>query len=277
MSGTPAEQLSQLLGKPRSEVDLGRAALVLAQLEYPDLDPDPYRKKLAAFARSIRSRLSHHASPPSTISAINRCLFEEQGFHGNEADYYDPRNSFLNDVIDRRTGIPITLCVVYLEIARRLELPVFGVGLPGHFIVKYDDGDDIFYIDPFHQGQLLEGKGCRHLVASVLGTATELTDTDFAAVDERYIILRMLNNLRGIYLNTVQHRKALLTQKAILALSPASAEEVKLRGKLNFQLRHYGQARKDFETYLSLRPRAEDAAEVKQNIEEIAKILAMMN
>ena len=100
---------------------------------------------------------------------------------------------------------------------------------------------------------------------------------NFGAVDERYIILRMLNNLKGIYLNTRQHRKALLTQEAILALSPASAEEVKLRGKLNFQLRRYGHARKDFETYLSLRPRAEDAAEIKQNIEAIAKILAMMN
>ena len=277
MSGTPAEQLSQLLGKPRSEVDLGRAALVSAQLEYPGLDPDPYLKKLAAFARSIRSRLSHHASPPSAISAINRCLFDEQGFHGNEADYYDPRNSFLNDVIDRRTGIPITLCVVYLEMARRLELPFFGVGLPGHFIVKYNNGDDVFYIDTFHQGQLLEREGCRHLVSSVLGAASELTDSNFGAVDERYIILRMLHNLRGIYFNTGRHRKALLTQEAILALSPASAEEVKLRGKLNFQLRHYSQARKDFETYLSLRPPAEDAAEVKQNIEEIAKILAMMN
>ncbi len=276
MSGTPAEQLSQLLGKPQSEVDLGRAALVLAQLEYPDLDPEPYLKKLAVFARSIRSCLPHHASPLSAISAINRCLFDEQGFHGNEADYYDPRNSFLNDVIDRRTGIPITLCVVYLEITRRLELPFFGVGLPGHCIVKYDNGDDVFYIDPFHQGQLLDDEGCRHLVASVLGAAT-LTDTDFGAVDERYIILRMLHNLKGIYLNTRQHRKALLTQEAILALSPASADEVKLRGKLNFQLRHYGQARKDFETYLSLRPRAEDAAEIKQNIEAIAKILAMMN
>ena len=180
-------------------------------------------------------------------------------------------------MIDRRTGIPITLCVVYLEIARRLELPFFGVGLPGHFIVKYDNGDDVFYIDPFHQGQLLDDEGCRHLVASVLGGATTLTDTDFAAVDERYIILRMLHNLKGIYLNTRQHRKALLTQEAILALSPASADEVKLRGKLNFQLRRYGQARKDFETYLSLRPRAEDAAEIKQNIEAIAKILAMMN
>jgi regulator of sirC expression with transglutaminase-like and TPR domain len=272
-----AEQLQQVFEIPDHRIDLGEAALVLAQLEYPDLDVSGYVEVLDEFARQAASRLVGRYDPDRTIEQLNRFLFSELGFRGNQHDYYDPRNSFLNDVIDRRTGIPITLAVVYLEITRRLGLPFYGVGLPGHFLIKYDDNRKVTFLDPFQGGRVLDREHCQDLVRALKGDDVSLTAHDFRAVDNRYIVTRMLNNLRSIYLTTRRYRKAIGVMDMILSLLPASAEEVKQRAWLHYEMRHLSRARQDLETYLALRSDAEDAASVSEWIKEIRQSLAQMN
>jgi len=272
----PAEELRDIFESDRG-IDLARAAAALAKLEYPDLDFTPYVAEIDDYARAARRRLADRTKPESAISAINRVLFEELGFCGNRSDYYDPRNSFLNDVIERRTGIPISLSVLYIEIGRRLNLPIFGVGLPAHFLVKYDDGSRSIFIDPFHEGRVLNRQGCRDLLRTLHGRPVELTDLHFAAVDERHILLRMCTNLRRIYFASREYRKALAVIDAMLELAPESLEELKQRAWLQHELGKRAEALRDFELYAALNPDAADAGEVDQWISNIRRTLARLN
>ena len=278
MSELLARQLQTILSGPEQQIDLGSAALTVARLEYPDLDAARYVAKLDHLSASAAERLTVGAPPVQLIQALNGFLFDEKGFRGDSGeDYYDPRNSCLNEVIDRRQGIPITLSVVYLEIARRLSLPFFGVGLPGHFVVKYDDGDQLHFVDPFGGGTIVDRDGCRKLVAAVLNGRPDLRDADFAAVEKRYVIERMLNNLRAIHLDSCQYRKAIGVLDLMITLSADAADRFKERGMLYYQIRDLPRARRDLEHYLSLRPDAADAQEVKKQIAGLRTLLAMMN
>ncbi len=271
------EEFERLLQRAEPEIDLGRAALVLARLEYPDLATEPYLQQLAGFAESAAARLGQQLDPRGGLETLNQYLFEELSFHGNERDYYDPRNSFLNDVLERRTGIPITLSVVYMEVARRLGLPVFGVGLPGHFVVKFDDRQREIFIDPFHGGRLLDRPGCQTLMDQLHGGRVRLRDLDFAAVEKRHIVLRMLNNLRGIYLHSRQYRKALQVLEMILVITPGSAEEIKQRGWLHYELGQYCKSKADLGAYLEQCPEASDAEQIRTWLEAIQRTTAGMN
>lgn len=272
-----AQKLEAILSGPEKEIDLGSAALTVAQLEYPELDAARYVAKLDHFSASVAQRITNGASPLQIVQALNAFLFDEEGFRGDSADYYDPGNSCLNEVMDRRRGIPITLSVVYLEVARRLGLPFFGVGLPGHFVVKYDDGDQVLFVDPFGGGTIIGRDGCRKLVAAVVSGGRDLNDADFAAVEKRYVIERMLNNLRGIHLNSCQYRKAISVLDLMIAISSDKADRFKERGMLYYQLRDFPRARKDLERYLALRPDAADTQEVEKQIAGLRTLLAMMN
>ena len=277
MSEHLARQLQAILSGPEQEIDLGSAALTVAQLEYPDLDVPRYVAQLDHFSASAAQRLKAGDPPRQLVQTLSGFLFEEEGFRGDSADYYDPRNSCLNEVMDRRGGIPITLSVVYLEIARRLGLPFFGVGLPGHFVVKYDDGDQALFVDPFGGGTIVDRDGCRKLAAAVLDGGRDLRDADFAAVEKRCVIERMLNNLRGIHVHSCQYRKAISVLDLMITLSADAAGRFKERGMLYCQMRDFPRARQDFEQYLSLRPDAADAREVEKQIAGLRTLLAMMN
>ena len=272
-----ADQIRTLFDRADADVDLGRAAATLARLEYPDVDLDACSQTLDDYAARVAARWDPTKPKETAISAINKLLFEELGFHGNREDYYDPRNSFLNDVLDRRTGIPITLSVLYIEIGRRLGLPIFGVGLPSHFVVKYDDRSRVFFVDPYHEGRVLNRQGCRELVKTLHGRPVDLHDLHFAAVENRTIVLRMLNNLRAIYVSGRQHRRALEVLDAILVLAPESPEEVKQRAWVRHELGHRGAALRDLETYAGLRPEAEDAQQVQDWMNSLRRTLAHLN
>ncbi len=277
MSERLARQLQTILSGPEQEIDLGAAALTVARLEYPKLNVARFVAKLDHLSASAAERLAVGAAPLQLIQALNAFLFDEEGFQGDSADYYDTRNSCLNEVMDRRRGIPITLSVVYLEIARRLSLPFFGVGLPGHFVVKYDDGDQVHFVDPFGGGTIAGRDGCRKLVAAALNGRRNLRDADFAAVEKRYVIERMLNNLRGIHLHSCQYRKAIGALDLMITLSADAADRFKERGMLYYQMRDFPRARQDLEHYLSLRPDAADAQQVEKQITGLRTLLAMMN
>jgi len=197
------------------------------------------------------------------------------GFHGNEIDYNDPRNSCLNFVLDRRTGIPIALSVVYIEVARRLGQPVSGVGLPGHFVIEYNDGEFATYIDPFHSGKLLSVEDCRQLARDRTGADADATA--LAPVGARYILVRMLNNLRSAYFRGKQFDKMVAVTDLLIEAFPRNAEYYKARGVARLRMRQFRNAQKDLELYLQYSPDAEDRAQITQQLGSIHRWLGRLN
>jgi regulator of sirC expression with transglutaminase-like and TPR domain len=258
---------------PDARLDV--AALEIASIETPDLDSQPFLAILDRLASAIASRLPSPAPGREFVLAANRYLFDELGYHGNEMDYNDPRNSCLNYVLDRRTGIPIALSVVYIEVARRLGQPVAGVGLPGHFIVEFDDGEFVTYIDPFHSGRLLSADDCRQLARERTGSDADATA--LAPVGTRYILVRMLNNLRAAYFRGNQFEKMVAVTDLLLEGFPANAEYYKARGLARLRLRQYRGAKSDLEMYLKYAPDAEDRAQITQQLGTIHRWLGRLN
>ena len=271
------DDLGRLFQQPDEQIDLGRATLLLARTEYPDLRMDAEVARLDALAAKAAPYVNSQPDAAGRVHAFRSFLADVCGFHGNEQEYYDPKNSFLNHVLDRRTGIPITLSVVYMEVGRRLGMPLYGVGLPGHFLVKYQDPRDVFFLDPFHNGRTVTSDDCREIVTRMYQGQIEFQEEFLNAVDKRYIVLRMLNNLRSIYLHQQQLRKALTVVEMVLAISPGSSEDLKQRGLIHYRLHNYSQARHDLEACLFLSPRARVSEEVKQMLTELKKLSAMLN
>src|SRR5262249_34295774 len=160
---------TEMVARSENELELDRAALLIAAEEYPFMDVEKYLDQIGAFAERARSRDDLYADPLSRIMRLSDLVFGEWGFRGNVEDYFDARNRFLNDVIDRRTGIPITLSVLFLEIARRIGLKLFGVGMPGHFVVKFVGDENEILIDPFNGGRLLSEEKCREMIKEMYG------------------------------------------------------------------------------------------------------------
>jgi regulator of sirC expression with transglutaminase-like and TPR domain len=260
--------LSVLLAGRDSGIELDEAALRLATIEYPHLELEPYLHLLDSHAARIGDRLDAGAS---FVEVANRYLFEELGFIGNQADYYNPANSCLNEVLTSKKGIPITLSVIYIEIARRLEKPVFGIGLPGHFLVEYNDGLSPTYIDVFHDGKLLTASDCYALAGVAPDRAL------LARVGKGQIIARMINNLRGIYFSRGAHRKSLQILNLLLEGHPDSAELYKQRGATHLNLEQTRAAKADFERYLELAPAAPDREAVEKQLASLARWLISMN
>jgi regulator of sirC expression with transglutaminase-like and TPR domain len=270
-------ELKRLLDQPDGQVDLGRAALLLARIAYPDLDLDTELAQLDLLAEQAAARVQSQPDAVGRVGALRSFLAGDCGFQGNEQDYYDPKNSFLNCVIESRMGIPITLCVVYIEIGRRLGLPLYGVGLPGHFLVKYEDPFQALLLDPFNSGRTVTYADCRELVERVYQGHIEFHDHFLAPVDKKYIVQRMLNNLRGIYLQQRQYRKALAVVEMNLAITPDSADDLKHRGLIHYRLRNHRRSREDLESYLFLNSNADDAGDIKEILTEMKKLSALRN
>lgn len=261
--------------KSDADVTLDIAALEMAAIETPGLDPARYLTVLDRMAAELSSRFSNKPDGPRFVRAANAYLFDELNFSGNEAAYYDPRNSSLDQVLDRRMGIPITLSVVYIEIARRLERPVSGVGLPGHFVIRYDDGKYATYIDPFHRGKLLSEDDCRQMARQITGEEAEASA--LSPVGTRYILVRMLNNLRSAYFRSKQYGKVATVMDLLVEAFPANAEYYKARGVARLNLRKFAAAKRDLETYLKYQPNAEDRKEITEQLEAIHRWLGRLN
>lgn len=213
---------SHLANRRDEELDLLGAGLVIAEPEYPELDISHYVGLVDGMARIVRSRVTGAPGPQrelETIRAVNALLFQELGYRGNQDDYYDPKNSFLNEVLDRRTGIPITMSVLVMEVARRAGVRLEGVSFPGHFLVRYptDNGDMLF--DPFHGGMALSRGDLEERLERAFGRKTPLTPGHLAAASRRQILTRILNNLRGIYNRhgDQSRERAVLERLAILS------------------------------------------------------------
>ncbi len=259
-------------------IDLLRAALTIARTEYPDLDIRNYVNRVEALASKVRLQISADTPVVEMINTLNRVIFQEIGFRGNREDYYDPRNSFLNDVLERRLGIPITLSVVYMEVARRIGLPLVGVGMPGHFLLKvYDVEGRQILIDPFNNGAMLNAADCEQRMKVVYAGEMHFKPEYLLPVSRRQILTRMLNNLRHIYMSVRQFRKTLTIVDLVLAIYPRSPEDVKQRAMLRFSVGQLGGALIDMDQYLKMNPEASDADEVRQTAVGIRRTLATWN
>jgi regulator of sirC expression with transglutaminase-like and TPR domain len=266
------QSLLDLLARRPSRIELDRAALEIARIEYPDLDATACITELDHHALAISDRARDLSDGRSFVEAANEYLFVEAGFRGNEDDYYNPDNSCLNRVLETKRGIPITLSVIFIEIARRLSKQVSGVGLPGHFIVRYDDPEYSAVIDPFHAGAILDTAQCCQL-AQVESLDHEMLDP----VDRRHIAMRMINNLRGIYFGRREPAKALQVLDLLIAAAPESADEHKQRAVALLLQHRMTEALDAFKRYLELSPRAPDRERVDEQIHNIAFWLASRN
>ncbi|MEK6302528.1 MAG: tetratricopeptide repeat protein [Acidobacteriota bacterium] len=269
-------RFAEMVARNDEQINLAEAALLIAAEEYPRLDVESYIEKLDHFGESAAGRAIGARTPLDLIAAVNATMFEELGFHGNRASYYDPRNSYLNEVIDRRTGIPITLTVVYIEVATRVGLPIKGVGLPGHFIAKHQAESGDIFIDPFNDGRILGAPACSELVSESTGGALELEPEHLAAVSNKQILTRMLSNLLGIYGATDQ-RRALRLIDRILLMNPNSPRHLRDRGLLLAELGETRSAIEELDRYLEFAPHAPDAEIIREQITLLRQRRARLN
>jgi regulator of sirC expression with transglutaminase-like and TPR domain len=208
---TPLDRFLAEINKLDREIDLSTATLYIAQIEYPNLDINFYIDTLELMGSEVSQRLSETPYPLKVIQTIGKYLYEELNFHGNERDYYNPRNSFLNDVIDRRTGIPITLAVVYLHIAKAIDFPMVGIGMPGHFLIRPNFEDAGIFVDVFDRGEILFVEDCRQKLMQIYQQDIPFLPPEILQpVSNRQILLRILNNLKANYLNQPDFDRALI-------------------------------------------------------------------
>ena len=250
-----AGDLEDALNAPGA--DLAPAALAIARVEYPALDAEPYLDRIDVMGANAAARLGAVSVLSSeAIAALNEYLFEEEGFAGNRDNYEDPRNSFLNEVLDRRTGIPISLAVVYMEVARRAGLEVTGVNFPGHFLLRAASpvvGDDLI-IDPFHGGALLSEFDCRQLLRKHVGDDAAFDGSLLAPATRHDVVVRMLVNLKRLYVRMRSFPQARFVSTLLLTVDPSAISELRDRGLLAYHLEDFASALRDLEEYLRLSP-----------------------
>ena len=262
--------------RSESELDLAVGALLIAKAEYPDLRVQEYVNRLDRLAEAVKG-VGSGRDPLCRLHHLREFLFEEQGFRGNAEEYYDPRNSFLNDVLDRRVGIPITLSLVLIEVGRRLGLAIHGIGLPAHFIVGFHADRCRVLLDPFNGGAILTPEGCEELVARVVSRPVELQEEHFAPVTKRQFLIRMLSNLKAIYFKQEAWEKALGVSERLLLLDPDNHCETRDRGLVLVNLGELRRAALDWETYLRKSPESADAESVRSRLRRVRQALATLN
>jgi regulator of sirC expression with transglutaminase-like and TPR domain len=269
------EALHLLADDPSAPLDAAEVALLLAADEYPDLDISGYLSRLEDMADRLRPRL--HGSLEQHVRRLSSFLFDDECFTGNADEYYDPRNSYLNDVIDRRLGIPITLSVVAISIGQRAGLDVAGVGLPGHFIAKAVEGDAEVLFDPFHGGQILAWNDCERLVRSVTERPFALTRAALEPTPLGVLVMRMLNNLKQIYVQTQDFDRAARVIERQRQLDPRDMSLRRDLGVTMVQANQFAPALEHLKAYLDAVPAADDHADVKQLFRRVRAEVARWN
>ena len=274
-AATSRRELLRLTAK--DPIDLFRASLAVAREEYPDLDEESYVHKLDELAALALRGIPSGASIERRVGRLNAFLFHELGFDGNRSDYYDPKNSFLNEVVDRRTGIPLTLCVLYMEVGRRCGLEVHGVGFPGHFLCKVALDDGELVVDPFHRGHLLGLDEIKKRLASAVGHKVPFDARVLRPARPKEILVRMLQNLRTVYETKQDPVRALSAVDRLLLLAPQNIRGLRDRAAICEKLGGALAAATDLERVLELEPAATDAAALRARVRKLRGAGAFMN
>ena len=271
------KQYARLLRGDNHEIDMARAALLISGEVYPDINVQGYVNALDSMAADVQSSIASDAGPEGVATAVSDYLFRRRGFAGNESDYYDPRNSYLNQVMDRHLGIPITLSLVYMEVGRRLGLPVKGIGLPGHFIVRVQAEGEGLYVDPFHGGRLMTGHECLQAVQAMFKGRVNLRLEHLRPYSDRQLLARLLGNLKINYVRQSQLRRALSCMDLMVLTDPTQAVNYKERGALLAGWGRHGLAVADLARYLEIAPDAPDAHDVQRQIRALWHVIAPDN
>jgi regulator of sirC expression with transglutaminase-like and TPR domain len=273
---TLAEQIADAAERPGP--DLAAPAFLIARIEYPRLEAGPYLARLEGMgdeaARFVANDAGTEAPLAMRIDAINRYLFGELGFTGNRERFEDPRNSCLNEVMDRRTGIPITMALIYIEVARRAGIRAEGVNFPGHFLVRClqdpqtDDPSEGLIVDPFHSGAILNEQECRRLLQPHMDEAA-FDPSLLARATRRQVLVRMLLNLKKLYVKMHSFPQARQATDALLALQPSSLADLRDRGLLAYHMSDFSHALRDLEEYLKLARLTEADEDQKRETEQV--------
>ncbi len=271
------QKFSQLAMLDEAVFPLDRAALTVGLEEYPSLEIDNYLRKLDTLAVRTEVLAGSNRSVGNLLECLNDVLFVQEALRGNTEDYYDPRNSYLNEVLDRKLGIPISLSIIYLEIARRINFEARGVGFPGHFIVKCADGEREILIDPFNNGRILSLEDCQELLDRVYGGSVPVQPSYFGTMGKRSILTRMLFNLKGLYYQKDDYHKSLSVVERILMLNPGTLSEIRDRGMLYMQTSLFSKALADLEYYLAHAKSPEDVAFIEAHIKTLRGVVASAN
>lgn len=260
------------------EVNVPRAALLIArELAYPDLDITIYLQQVSELADRAADQV------PSDVPVVDRAerladyLFSSLGFAGDSSDYYDPRNSYLNDVLERRVGLPILLSVVYVDLANRLGLPAYGISLPGHFIVGVGSGDDTYRLDPFHGGRWLSLNDCAELIQVAVGYEGPLDAAWFLPADERDILTRIVNNLRGTYVRRQVWPQAAAAIHLLRLMQPQTPEHLRDLGLVYYREGSLSQAAYFLNEYLAYAPHAADAPMIREGMKDTLDDWVLLN
>ena len=255
-----------------ASVDLAQAALLIAKVEYPDLDIDHELGLLDSLAAGAGHRLGDNRDTIFTINTLSEYLFDEVGLQGNTDDYYDPRNSYLNQVLKRQLGIPITLSLVYLEVGKRLGIPLVGIGMPGHFLLRHRDETELF-VDPFNRGILLSEEECAQRLNQITQNRIDWDPRYLNPISNREYLARMLNNLKSIYLQQGNFQRALSIMDRLVTLRPHALSEVRDRGLVKHRLGINQGAADDIAIYLRTAPPGPDSEELRELLEQIEESL----
>jgi regulator of sirC expression with transglutaminase-like and TPR domain len=256
---------------------LDRAALAIGLEEYPELRIDDYLRCLDTYAARTEVIAGRDRSSGNILECLNEVLFIQESFRGNSENYYDPRNSYLNEVIESKQGIPISLSVIYIEVARRIGFPLHGIGLPGHFIVKCPADNRDILIDPFNHGKVLSLQDCQELLDRVYGGSVPVQPAYLQPMGKKAIISRMLFNLKGLYYQEEDYHRALAVVDRILMLNPGTLSEIRDRGLLYMQTSLFTRALSDLEHYLNNAKSPEDQSYIEAHIKTLRGVVAAPN
>lgn len=265
----------ELVQGPEAALDLARAALAVARIEYPGLDE---RRELARIdALAGRLGPARRSEAAATLGRLKRLLFDEEGFRGNAHEYYDPRNSCLNDVLDRKLGIPITLSVLTMEVGRRVGLDIAGLGLPGHFIVSATVGDHSVLLDPFNGGAELTPESAADVAARAVGRPVRIEESHWAPCSRRQIVVRMLRNLKTTYARRTEWDRALAAIDRLLLIDPEAPTHLRDRGTVLVRAGRLWEGVTEWEKYLNRHAHAQDADALRQELRRVRQELGSRN
>lgn len=268
-ASSPRQEFIREVNRSPDELDLARAALLVAREEYPQLPVERYLSHLDQLAEEVKDRLDGETASPLVLQELRATLYERNRFRGNREAYYDPRNSFLSDVLDRRMGIPLTLGIIMLEVGWRLDLPLEGVNFPGHFLVRHRGEGLNLLVDPFDQGKVRFEDQAQELLDRVYGGMVKVREEFLRPASRRDMLVRLLTNLKGVYVNVHDHRRALAVVERILIIHPTAPAEIRDRGTLLARMGRTEEALEQLEWYLDYAPEASDAGRIRDIVDQL--------
>jgi regulator of sirC expression with transglutaminase-like and TPR domain len=267
----------RMVKRPESSIELARAALLVAAESDPGVDIDASLHTLDSWTEELRARLEPGWNNLQKLARLRAFVFDDLKFRGDHRDYYDPRNSLLHEVMERRLGIPLTLSIVFMELGWRIGIPFEGVGFPGHFLVRLTGEPGELLLDPFRRGMMITREECRKMLEGLSGGRMEFRDSLLDGMSKRDMLARLLLNLKGAYLRANQDEPALAAVDRLLLIHPEDADEVRDRGLLLLRLMRYPEALAALRAYLAARPDATDRERIELHVADIRERITRLN